>query len=132
MNNMNIRIYYNHLYDDYEKYCFLLYIEGLGIFVSTTNDLFTSIEKPDVVIDNEIIDAYAMSRGFTKLLETYFREDNISWINDAYDRKNDLISTLTNAKISIKDHYKYTVNGRVPKLSYTLYAVINSLLNKIK
>ena len=132
MNNMNIRIYYNHLYDDYKKYCFLLYIEGLGIFVSTTNDLFTSIEKPDVVIDNEIIDAYAMSRGFTKLLETYFREDNISWINDAYDRKNDLISTLTNAKISIKDHYKYTVNGRVPKLSYTLYAVINSLLNKIR
>lgn len=132
MNNMNIRIYYNHLYDDYKKHCFLLYIEGLGIFVSTTNDLFTSIEKPDVVIDNEIIDAYAMSRGFTKLLETYFREDNISWINDAYDRKNDLISTLNNAKISIKDHYKYTVNGRVPKLSYTLYAVINSLLNKIK
>ena len=132
MNNMNIRIYYNHLYDDYTKYCFLLYIEGLGIFVSTTNDLFTSIEKPDVVIDNEIIDAYAMSRGFTKLLETYFREDNISWINDAYDRKNDLISTLNNAKNSIKDHYKYTVNGRVPKLSYTLYAVINSLLNKIR
>ena len=132
MNNMNIRIYYNHLYDYYKKYCFLLYIEGLGIFVSTTNDLFTSIEKPDVVIDNEIIDAYAMSRGFTKLLETYFREDNISWINDAYDRKNDLISTLNNAKISIKDHYKYTVNGKVPKLSYTLYAVINSLLNKIK
>ena len=132
MNNMNIRIYYNHLYDDYKKYCFLLNIEGLGIFVSTTNDLFTSIEKPDVVIDNEIIDAYAMSRGFTKLLETYFREDNISWINDAYDRKNDLISTLTNAKTSIKDHYKYTVNGKVPKLSYTLYAVINSLLNKIK
>ena len=84
------------------------------------------------MIDNEIIDAYAMSRGFTKLLETYFREDNISWINDAYDRKNDLISTLNNAKDSIKDHYKYTVNGRVPKLSYTLYAVINSLLNKIK
>ena len=132
MNNMNIRFYYNHLDDDYKKYCFLLYIEGLGIFVSTTNDLFTSIEKPDVVIDNEIIDAYAMSRGFTKLLETYFREDNISWINDAYDRKNDLISTLTNAKVSIKDHYKYTVNGRVPKLSYTLYAVINSLLNKIR
>ena len=73
-----------------------------------------------------------MSRGFTKLLETYFREDNISWINDAYDRKNDLISTLNNAKISIKDNYKYTVNGRVPKLSYTLYAVINSLLNKIR
>lgn len=132
MSNMNIRIYYNHLYDDYKKYCFLLYIEELGIFVSTTNDLFTSIERPDVVIDNEIIDAYARSRGFTKLLETYFREDNISWINDGYDRKNDLISTLTNAKISIKDHYKYTVNGRVPKLSYTLYAVINSLLNKIK
>ena len=68
MNNMNIRIYYNHLYDDYKKYCFLLYIEGLGIFVSTTNDLFTSIEKPDVVIDNEII---GTNYTFEELIKNY-------------------------------------------------------------
>lgn len=132
MDNMNIRIYYNHLYDDYKKYCFLLYIESLGIFISTTNDLFTSIEKPDVIIDNETIDAYAMSRGFTKLLETYFRESIVSWIDDGYNKKDDLVTTLTNAKGSIKDHYRYTINGKVPKLSYTLYAVINCLLNRIK
>jgi hypothetical protein len=132
MNDMNIRIYYNHLYDDYKKYCFLLYIESLGIFISTTNDLFTSIEKSDVIIDNGTIDAYAMSRGFTKLLETYFRENMVSWIDDGYNKRDDLVSTLTNAKTSIKDHYKYTVNGKVPKLSYTLYSVVNCLLNRIK
>lgn len=131
MNNINIRIYYNHLYDDYNKYCYLLYVESLGVFVSTTNDLFTSIEKPDVVIDNDSIDAYAVSRGFKKLLETYFREDNISWINDGYEMKDDIIRTLNIAKNSIKNHYKYTVNGKVPRLSYTLYAVMNCLLNKI-
>lgn len=132
MDNMNIRIYYNHLYDDYKKYCFLLYIESLGIFVSTTNDLFTSIEKPDVIIDNETIDAYAMSRGFTKLIETYFRENSISWIDDGYEKKDELVKTLTNAKSSIKNHYKYTVTGKVPKISYTLYSVVNCLLNRIK
>lgn len=132
MDNMNIRIYYNHLYDDYKKYCFLLYIESLGIFISTTNDLFTSIEKPDVIIDNETIDAYAMSRGFTKLLETYFRESMVSWIDDGYNKKDELVTTLTHAKTSIKDHYRYTINGKVPKLSYILYSVVNCLLNRIK
>lgn len=132
MNNMNIRIYYNDLYTDYNKYCYLLYIESLGIFISTTSDMFTAIETPRVEIDNDTIDAYAISRGFTKLCNTYFRETDIAWIDDGYNLKDDILKTLTNAKESIKTHYKYTVNGRVPKLSYTLYATINSLLNKIK
>lgn len=132
MNNMNIRIYYNDLYTDYNKYCYLLYIESLGIFISTTSDMFTAIETPRVEINNDTIDAYAVSRGFTKLFNTYFRESNISWIDDGYNLKDDILKTLTNAKESIKTHYKYTVNGKVPKLSYTLYATINSLLNKIK
>lgn len=132
MDNMNIRIYYNDLYTDYNKYCYLLYIESLGIFISTTSDMFTAIETPRVEINNDTIDAYAVSRGFTKLCNTYFREINISWIDDGYNLKDDILKTLNNAKESIKTHYKYTVNGRVPKLSYTLYATINSLLNKIK
>ena len=132
MNNMNIRIYYNDLYADYNKYCYLLYIESLGIFISTTSDMFTAIETPRVEIDNETIDAYAISRGFTKLCSKYFRETNIAWIDDGYNLKDDILKTLNNAKESIKTHYKYTVNGRVPKLSYTLYATINCLLNKIK
>lgn len=132
MDNMNIRIYYNDLYTDYNKYCYLLYIESLGIFISTTSDMFTAIETPRVEINNDTIDAYAVSRGFTKLCNTYFRETNISWIDDGYNLKDDILKTLNNAKESIKTHYKYTVNGRVPKLSYTLYATINSLLNKIK
>lgn len=132
MNNINIRVYYSELYTNYNKYCFLLYVENSGIFISTTNDLFTSVETPSVTVDNSTIDAYAFSRGFTKLFETYFLENNISWIDDAYNKKDIVISTLQSAKISIKNHYKYTITGKVPKVSYTLYSVINCLLNKIK
>ena len=124
-----ILIYYNSNYDNMGE-CYLIYCNGGGLYLSTSEEYFKVLQKnypSKITLEN--IDQYAFSRNFERLMNvrklTYDNSKDIVW----YKNDNKFKERLKLILDQIIHTAKYSIYPD-PFITH-FYCIMNTLLHNI-